>query len=106
MSTTASRAFLALALLLGPASPAPAQAQPAAKAEGGRWTAERANAWYKARPWPVGYKTLRHRARWIEAPATRIALFEAALHEWAGLLAYRAAGHWRPMAGGTRRCIP
>ncbi len=45
-------------------------------------------------PWPVGYKTLRRGLRWVEAPAERIGLLEAALHEWVGLLAYRALGRW------------
>lgn len=45
-------------------------------------------------PWPVGYKTLRHGMRWIETPAERIGLLETALHEWVGLLAYRALGRW------------
>ena len=55
----------------------------------------RAAGW-SVNPWPVGYKTLRQGVRWIEAPAQRIGLLESALHEWAGLLAYRAMGHWRP----------
>ena len=46
-------------------------------------------------PWPVGYKTRRHGWRWVESPAERIGLLESALHEWVGLLAYRALGRWR-----------
>ena len=46
-------------------------------------------------PWPVAYKTRGRGLRWEESPGQRIALLDAALHEWLGLLAYRLQGRWR-----------
>jgi uncharacterized SAM-binding protein YcdF (DUF218 family) len=45
-------------------------------------------------PWPVAYKTLHQGFRWEEEPGERIGLFDAAAHEWLGLLAYRLEEHW------------
>lgn len=43
--------------------------------------------------WPVNYRTGRSLAAWYDAPfPERLAQFETGLHEWLGLLAYRAMG--------------
>jgi uncharacterized SAM-binding protein YcdF (DUF218 family) len=51
-------------------------------------------AGFPVEPWPVDYRTASSRDRWLpfEAPSEGLRRLEAALHEWYGLVVYRALG--------------